>query len=83
MEQAERRPFCGVLRDRVLSLLDRNGVNLDPHLHPIWNLQLNNTSLHTPREIWIYMYKATKMKDHAKITLFKHINEIFEHTSYG
>ena len=25
------------------------------------------------------MYKATKMKDHAKIILFKHVNEIIEH----
>ena len=72
-----------MLRDRVLILLDRNGVNLDPHLHPIRNLQLNNTSLHKPREIWIWMYKAAKKRDYVEITLFKHITKIFEHTSYG
>ena len=76
MEQAARRTFLGVLRDRVLSLLDRKGVNLDPHPHPVGNLQLNNTNLHKPREIWIWMYKAAKMRDYAEIKLFKHITKI-------
>ena len=83
MEQAGRRPFHGVLRDRILILLDRKEVNLDPQPHPIGNLQLNNTRLHKPREIWIWMYKAAKMRDYVEITLFKNITNIFEHKSYG
>ena len=73
MEQAERRPFCGALGDRVLRLLDKEWCQYlstpSSDLEPA-------TKSHKPAQHLVrpgYRCMKQKMKDHVKIILFKHI----------